>query len=159
VLVRNAAKARGRDVTTRLQKGYFKEKKLEILTKRLSTKSREYMPSDSVSRVGISFAHAHSKQKTGSSDGAMSYIPSPIKFAPNSKRLTDGENEAHTSRSSISGSLDNHEGVRAALKRVLDMPDLACLSSMRMASAAAVKKNVEPLFAKRKVRATQQHSE
>lgn len=159
MFVRNAAKARGRDVTTRLQKGYFKEKKLEVLTKRLSTTSGEHScAKDSLSRVGIPFAHAQSRQKPESSDDAMSFIPSPVKFAPVSKRLTSGhgENEAHTSRSSISDSLDSREGMRAALKRVLNMPDLAGLSSTTRRALAPAKKHVEAPLSRKKVRATQQ---
>ncbi|KAF8813363.1 hypothetical protein BYT27DRAFT_7006401, partial [Phlegmacium glaucopus] len=108
---RNAAKARVKDTTGRLEKTFFGQRRLCALSKGLSASkpmSRYNGPlEESLGLADISLSHARQKTPLNNDDFTSSFIPSPIHIAPctpRSRRRAKKGLEAHSSSSNISKS-------------------------------------------------------
>ncbi|KIJ98472.1 hypothetical protein K443DRAFT_133423 [Laccaria amethystina LaAM-08-1] len=157
---RNAAKARTRDVVGRQQKGFFGRQRLNILSKGLQTSTPKLSRDapDPRAKEEITLAHAHSKH-IPEPTSSMHKLPSTPPPGKRRRVLM----EAHTSSSGASGSsrrqskvldaLDIEEPMflRGVLDRILAMPDLAGLPSVREAERS-MPKQVVPLAPRGKKR-------
>ncbi|KAK0449879.1 hypothetical protein EV421DRAFT_1777424 [Armillaria borealis] len=121
---KNAAKVRSRDAAGRQQKRFFGRQRLNLLSKRRSINSPT---SRNQPQPSISLAHV--KQNSTLSLSPRGYIPSPSK-PRKSKR--DGPSSASSS-SKVLEALDTSEPMflRAAMNQILELPDLAGLSTYK----------------------------
>jgi hypothetical protein len=83
----NAAKARAKDSTGRIQKGFFSRRRLDLLSKGIASNQRRpssYAGGDAgeLERSNIDLAHARQKTDTSPNHGISSFIPSPTRFSP-----------------------------------------------------------------------------
>ncbi|KAF9007552.1 hypothetical protein BDQ17DRAFT_1350869 [Cyathus striatus] len=122
---RNAARARIKDHTSRIQKGFFGKQRLDILAKgfaisnsqsetaesnldrnAVSTNTADLKLVDSTPRVQFAFAHA---SKKGENEGVreeyrIGYIPTPIHVSPSTPKSRERLKRRLHSNSSSNGS-------------------------------------------------------
>ncbi|KAG5644654.1 hypothetical protein DXG03_008036 [Asterophora parasitica] len=144
----NVAKARSKDYTGRIQKGFFGRRRLDMLSKGLANRS-ESTEHSLRSPVGlgrgtggsgattISLAHARNQMGVGQEpEGPLvhTYIPGPN--TPRSRNAS-GKQSSSGSRSSRVLEVVDTEPIflRATLNRILAMPDLACLPGRKALTA------------------------
>lgn len=152
---RNAAKARSKDATGRVQKGYFGRQRLQALTKGLRTQSRvnasgQSRPTDKACEIDL----AHAKRDMQLSTVIIPATPKNKSFIPkqsSSGSRTNGSSAGGSSRtrsSKVLAALDTSErtwihnclvqwlltpplvaiSMRAEINRILSVPDFAGLT-------------------------------
>ncbi|KAF8071646.1 hypothetical protein FPV67DRAFT_1778839 [Lyophyllum atratum] len=138
---RNAAKARSKDSTGRIQKGFFGRRRLDMLSKGLASRTHDTAPSSPSQKGGaaisaISFAHAKARAEVGGPGSPVySYIPGSTRVpsTPGSGMENGaagvGSSSGSSRRSSrVLDALDTEPlFMRQTLNRILELPDLACL--------------------------------
>jgi hypothetical protein len=88
---RNAAKARAKDFTGRIQKAFFGRRRLDLLSKGIANNQREpcsYAGAEAEAesdRPNIDLAHARHRSPY---HGVSAFIPSPTRFSPCTPRST-----------------------------------------------------------------------
>ncbi|RDB26271.1 hypothetical protein Hypma_006357 [Hypsizygus marmoreus] len=141
---RNAAKARSRDATGRIQKGFFGRRRFDMLSKGLASKGpvEDEAPSHlgkGAGDLGLSLAHARNHTDFTTPVQSRSVVLPPKRFPPATPKSKWSGNSASTSsgkghRSSrVLDVLDTFEPIfrRATLNRILALPDLAGLSGRK----------------------------
>jgi hypothetical protein len=118
---RNAAKARARDSTGRIQKVFLGRRRLDLLSKGIANNQREpssYTGGEADSdRPDIDLAHARQQtDRSHSNHGVTSFIPSPTRLSfctPKSKKsvstLMQQYNSGDTQRSKVIDALDTSD--------------------------------------------------
>ncbi|KAK1229090.1 hypothetical protein PQX77_007852 [Marasmius sp. AFHP31] len=155
---RNAAKSRAKDKTTRTQKRFFGQRRLNLATQRLTErKGPESMKPLSSTRSipDISLSHAR-KHQDPLEDDIAACIPPPNHIVPCSPtsegRLKDLNKENSSSSSGktskVLEAIDTTEpaSMRAAMDRILALPDLAGISNQpqRVKSSKQSKRRLSP---------------
>jgi hypothetical protein len=167
---RNAAKARVKDTTGRLEKSFFGQRRLCAASQAMG---RNNIPSEE-SLGGANISLGHAKRKIPPNDVITgSFIPSPIDLSPStphSRRRTKKRLESHSSssnvgRSKVLDALDVSERqstfesgymrfliqlcstamfIRQVLDRILTMPDLAGISKNRTKPTVGTERQPQP---------------
>uniref|UniRef100_A0A0W0EXH8 Uncharacterized protein n=1 Tax=Moniliophthora roreri TaxID=221103 RepID=A0A0W0EXH8_MONRR len=133
IVIRSAARARAKNTTGCVQKRFFGQQRLNLALRKLEAGLgvRTRIPK-STAISAISFAHAKNP------DNLPGFIPEPIRVAPCTptsrsrlSKLNEDEAVSSTRSSSILEALDTKEPVslRAAMDKILTLPDLAGLSN------------------------------
>ncbi|KAJ7510488.1 hypothetical protein B0H11DRAFT_2415869 [Mycena galericulata] len=132
---RNAARTRSKDTTGRVQKTFFSRQRLDILSKNLSGRahSREnssgYGPRVTASDIALSHAKHVENENNSPADA---FIPHP-----HPKSAVKRHSKPSDPGSRVLEALDTKEplAMRAAMDKILSIPDLAGLSTRRMKRA------------------------
>lgn len=122
--LRNAAKARSRDTTGRVQKGFFGRQRLDMLSKGLSanqerTQNLKHVRENPVSDIGLAHARPKSSVAMNEDISLDGFIPAPIHISPctpkskarKSKYLSDSASSSSSCppRSEVLNALDTSE--------------------------------------------------
>lgn len=107
---RNAAKARSKDSTGRIQKGFFSKRRLDMLSQGLAPNRGDhgapvYAGTREAGRSDIGLAHA--KHRLESRQDVVGFIPSPTRFSPrtpNSRKSSKRFNQTGSSSNSTQSS-------------------------------------------------------
>ncbi|KAH6909207.1 hypothetical protein BKA70DRAFT_1277791 [Coprinopsis sp. MPI-PUGE-AT-0042] len=147
-LSRNAAKAKGRDRTTRLQKDFFGKQKMNLMAKGLSGNAENFANGrEKVGIQDISLAHAQQRIQDhgqGQEQPLRSWIPEPSHIGSSSspaRNVLVSRSRSRTSgdkgknKAKVLQTLDLNEPIalRNLLERIRNTPDLTGLSRWRNA--------------------------
>ncbi|KAJ7220182.1 hypothetical protein GGX14DRAFT_389551 [Mycena pura] len=141
----NAARARSKDTVARAQKHFFTRQRFDVFSKGLSGRSQPggrasaHGPRATALDIGLS----HARPQPGTRPDVQNNAPHPFDAdTPQRMRPECSRERSHTRSSSASGSrsskvleaLDTTEplAMRAAMKKILSIPDLAGLSTHRL---------------------------
>ncbi|KAF9256354.1 hypothetical protein L218DRAFT_220400 [Marasmius fiardii PR-910] len=129
---RNAAKSRAKNKTNRAQKRFFGQQRLNLASKRSTEEENTSLSPRTRSISDIAFAHAQKRIKVAAETDNSIHAATPT-LKDRLKRInkpTVADPESPTKASKVLEAIDTSEpiSVRAAMDRILTLPDLAGLS-------------------------------